>query len=185
MRKHNYFVTFLKKINLSINSLLKKYLNKLNFKNFSKIAKSDKFFLTFVTLIILFISYLSIPNIYNKVEIRKVLQNQLLNQFNLNFNLSQNLRYSFFPRPHFIYENATILKDQEEISKIKELKIYISLKNLFSLEGIKVNDSVLKNANFYLNNQTYDFFTKLLSQNFKDNSFIIKDSNIFYKNTDN
>jgi len=185
MRKHNYFVTFLKKINLSINSLLKKYLNKLNFKNFSKIAKSDKFFLTFVTLIILFISYLSIPNIYNKVEIRKVLQNQLLNQFNLNFNLSQNLRYSFFPRPHFIYENATILKNQEEISKIKELKIYISLKNLFSLEGIKVNDSVLKNANFYLNNQTYDFFTKLLSQNFKDNSFIIKDSNIFYRNTDN
>ena len=44
----------------------------------------------------------------------------MLNQFNLNFNLSQNLRYSFFPRPHFIYENATILKDQEEISKIKK-----------------------------------------------------------------
>lgn len=185
MSKHNYFVTFLKKINLSINSLIKKYLNKLNFNNFSNIAISNKFFLIFVALIILFLSYLSIPNTYDKTEINKELKNQLKDRFNLNFNLSQNLEYNFFPRPHFVSKNSTIVEDQNEISKIKILKIYVSLTNLFSLKNINVNDLILKDSNFILNSHSSDFFIKLLSQNFKKSNLIIRDSNIFYKNKDN
>ena len=93
MIKHNYFVKFLKKINLTINNLLKEYLNKLNFKKFSNLAQSNKFFLTFVALIILFVSYLSIPNIYTKAKIHTELKKQLLEKFNLNFNLSPSLIY--------------------------------------------------------------------------------------------
>ena len=184
MSKHNFFVTFLAKISLSINSLLKKYLNKLNLNNSSYIIQSNKIFLIFITLIILFLSYLSLPNIYDKVDIRKELKNQLFNKFSLNFNFSQNLRYNFFPRPHFIIENSTIFKEQNRISKIKKIKVYISLNNLFSLNNIKVNDLILENANFNLNNQTYDFFIRLLSANFKDSNLTIKDSNIFYRNAD-
>ena len=142
MNKHNFFVTFLKKINLSLNSLLKKYLNNLNFNNFSNIGKSNKIFITFVALIILFLSYLLIPNIYDKDEISKQLKNQLLNKFDLTFNFSSNLKYNFFPRPHFIYKGPTILKEQNEISKIEKLKIYVSLNNLFSLDNVKINDLI-------------------------------------------
>ena len=99
MSKHNYFVTFLKKINLLINNLLKKNLNKLNFNNFSNIARSNNFFFIFVALIILFALYVSIPNIYTKAEIHRELKNQLLEKFNLNFKFSQNLKYKFLP-PH-------------------------------------------------------------------------------------
>ncbi len=184
MIKHNYFDKYIKKIYLTINRLIKKNLNNLNLANLFKILKSNKFFLSFIILVVLFLSYLSIPNIYNKNEISIKLNNQLQKKFNLNFNLSGNLNYNFLPRPHFIYKNSSLLKGQNEISKIEELKIFISLKNLFSFKNFKINNLVIKNSNFNLDNQTYDFFIKLLDNNFKDNELIIKDSNIFYKNND-
>ncbi len=185
MSKHNYFVIFLKKINLSINNLLKKYLNKLNFNNFYNIAVSNKIFITFVTVFILFLSYLSLPNIYNKTQINNELKSQLLEKFNLQFKFTQNLNYNFFPLPHFTSEEIIILNNQNEISKIKKLKIYLSLSNLFPLKNIKVNNLTLENANFYLNNQNYNFFIKLLGKNFKNSNLEIKDSNIFYRNIEN
>ena len=184
MSKKNYFVKSLNKIYLSINNLLKKNLNKLNFNNFSKIARSNNFFFIFVALIILFVSYLSIPNIYTKAKIHTELKKQLLEKFNLNFKFSQNLNYKFLPRPHFTNEDSIILNDQNEISKIKNLKIYVSLKNLFSLKNIKVNNVILEDANINLNNQNYDFFLELLKADFKNNSFEIRDSNVFFKTED-
>ena len=180
MNKKKYFVKSLNNIYLSINNLLKKNLNKLNFNNFSIIARSNNFFFIFVALIILFALYLSIPNIYTKAEIHTELKKQLLEKFNLNFKFSQNLNYKFLPRPHFTNEDSIILNDQNEIAKIKDLKIYVSLKNLFSLKNIKVNNVILEDANINLNNQNYNFFLELLKADFKNNSFEIRDSNIFF-----
>ena len=185
MNKLNFLLTLFKQVNLSINNLLKKYLNKLNFNNLSNLARSSNFFFTFVILFVLFISYLLIPNSYNKAEIRIELEHQLLDKFNLNFNLSHKLDYHFLPRPHFTNKKSVILKNQKEISEINHLKIYVSLKNLFSLKNIKVNDVILENANFNLNSKNYNFFIELLDNNFNDNSFEIKDSHIFYQNNDN
>ncbi len=182
MIKHNYLVAFIKKINLTINRLIKKNLNKLNSINFYKILKSNKFSLSLAVLIVLFLSYLSIPNIYDKDEISKKLNDQLKKKFNLKFNLSQNFKYNILPRPHFIYENSSILKDGSEISKIEELKIFISLNNLFSYKNLEIKNVILEKSNFNLNNQSYDFFTKLLDANFQDDRLVIKNSNIFYRN---
>ena len=182
MNKHNNFVIFLKKINLLINSLLKKYLNKLNFNNLSDIARSNKFFLTFVAFIILFLSYLSIPHIYDKAEMRKQLENQLLDKFSLNFTFSKKFNYKFYPRPHFIIEDAYIFKNQSEISYIKKLIIFVSLDNLFSLNNISINNVILENANFNLNKENFNFFTKLLDSNFSESSLNIINSNIFFRN---
>jgi len=184
MSKHNYFVTFLKKINLSVNSLLEKYLNKLNFSNLSNIGRSNKVFLTLVALIILFLSYLSIPHTYNRAEIQKELENQLLEKFSLNFNFLNNFDYNFFPRPHFVIRDSSISDNQLKISDIKKLRIYVSLDNLFSLENIIVNDVVLENANFNLNKKNSYFFIKLLDNQFLDSTFTIKDSNIFFKSNE-
>ncbi|MDA9643656.1 AsmA family protein [Candidatus Pelagibacter sp.] len=184
MSKHNYFVIFLKKINLSINSLLEKYLNKLNFNNLSNIARSNKVFLTFVTIAILFLSYLSIPHVYNNTEIEKELKNQLLDKFSLNFNFPKNFSYKFFPRPHFIVEDSFVLENQIKISNIKKLRIYVSLDNLFSLKKINIKNVILENTNFNFNMQNSNFFIKLLDNNFLESSFTIKDSNIFFRNAE-
>ena len=132
MNKLNYFVKFFKKFNLSINSLLEKYLNKLKLKNLSNILRSNKVSMTFVAVVILFLLYLSIPLAFNKMEIKSELESQLLNKFNLNFNLSKNIDYNFFPRPHFIITDTKIFKNQSEVSNIKKLNIFVSLSNLFS-----------------------------------------------------
>ena len=184
MPKLNYFIKFLKKIYLTINRLIENNLNKLNFANFYKITKSSNFFLSLVVLIFLFSSYLLVPNIYDKALISKKLNDQLQEKFNLDFDLSQNLKYNFLPRPHFVYKNSSILKDQVEISKIEKLKIYFSLNNLFSYKNFEVTNLILEKSNFNLNNQTYDFFIQLLDSDLKDDKLIIKDSNIFYRNKD-
>ena len=182
MTKNNFFVKSIKEINLTINSLLRNNLNKLNSNNFFKITKSHKFFLLLLLLIIFSIFYLSIPNTYNKTEISKRLSDKLQNKYNLNFNLSQNFNYNFLPRPHFIFNNSTISKDQKEISKIEELKIYISLNNLFSYKNFRVQNLILEKSNFFLDNNNYDFFINLLDGDFQENKLFIKNSNIFYKN---
>ena len=69
MKKHNFFLIFLKKVNIIINSLLEKKLNKLNF-----LFKADKLltffnfkriFGTIFVLLFLTFSYLFIPYTFN------------------------------------------------------------------------------------------------------------------------
>ena len=101
MSKPYFIVKFFKNINLFINKLLEKNLNKLNSKNLISIIKSNKIFVTSVALIILFLSYLSIPNIYNQNDITRELKSELFEKFKLNLSFTKKLNYKFFPRPHF------------------------------------------------------------------------------------
>jgi len=185
MSKHNYFVKFLIKINKFINSLLKKNLNKLNATNLKKILINNKVFFTVVLLVILFFSYLSLPNIFNKNQISVDLKKDLLNKLNLEFNFEKELNYKFLPRPHFTINESTITLNENKISKINELKIYVSLKNLFSIKNIKIQNVIIKEANFNLNKNNYGLFVKLLDSDFGDIKFEILDSNIFYRNLEN
>ena len=184
MRKTNFFVKYLKNISNFINSLLEKNLNKLNFKNLIYLLQNNKIILTFVAVFVVFISYLLLPTFYNQSDISKKLKNELLNTLDLNFEFSQNIKYNFFPRPHFITTDTLINYDQSEISKIKNFKIFISFNNLFSLKNIQVKNLIIENANFNLNRKNYNFFLNLLDKNFNNGNLNIKKSNIFFRNLD-
>ena len=183
--KHIFFFKIFKKIEHFIIRLLKKNLNNLNFNNLSNLIKSNNFLIIFVALTIIFLSYLSIPHTYNKLEIRNELKNQLFEKFGTNFIFSKKFNYNFFPRPHFTINDSLIVKNNKNISEIKNLKIFVSLESLFSLKKIKVNDVVLKNANFNFDRENHNFFIKLLDNNFSNSIFKIINSNIFYRNTQN
>ena len=185
MTKSNFFIKNLKNFNKNINSLLEKNLNKLNFHNLRNLTKNNIIILTFVAFLILFVSYLLIPTFYKQSEVLEELRNELNEKFKLNFTMSKNLNYNIFPRPHFINSNATIIDDKNEISKIKNLKIYLSLDDLFSLKNLEINDVVIENANFNLNKQNYNFFFKILENTFSAGSLKIKNSNIFFRNYEN
>jgi hypothetical protein len=180
-----FFFKIFYKINHFINNLLKKNLNKLNFNNLSNLIKSNNFLITFVTFAIFFLSYLLIPVTFDNSKIQKQLKDQLSEKLSLDFNFSQNLKYSFFPRPYFTSKNSTISNNQNEISEIKKLKIYVSLNSLFSLDKIKIKDIILENANFNLTYNNSNFFIKLLDKSYKDYDFVIRDSSIFYRNKEN
>ena len=123
MNKHYNFVIFFKKIYLSINSLLEKYLNKLNLKKLLKkkpnFFRNNKAFLAFFTLIVLVLFYLSIPHIYTKSKINNEIKDQLYEKFSINFIFTNNFSYKIFPRPHFIINDSQILDDETIISDVK------------------------------------------------------------------
>ena len=185
MNRHNFFVKFLNKINSFINSLLVRNLNKLNAANLKKILINNKVFFTIILLVILFFSYLSIPNIFNQSEISVQLKKNLLKKLNLEFNFEKKLNYKFLPRPHFITNESSLIFNENKISEINKLKIYVSLESLFSLKNMKVKSVIIEEANFNLNKNIYSFFIKLLDNKFQDIKLEIVDSNIFYKNLEN
>tara|TARA_B100000900_G_scaffold53688_1_gene39798 strand:- start:447 stop:1937 length:1491 start_codon:yes stop_codon:yes gene_type:complete len=184
MSKTNFFVKYLKNINNFINNLLEENLNKLNFKNFSFLLKNNKIILTFVALLVIFISYLLLPTFYKQNDITKLIKKDLQSKFDLDFKFSDKINYNFFPRPHFTIVNASISDDKNEISKIDNLKIFISFNNLFSIKNIELKNVILKNANFDLNSKNYNFFLDLMNKNFQNGKMIIKDSNVFFRNID-
>ena len=181
MSKTNFFVKHLKNINNFINNLLEKNLNKLNFKNLSYLFKNNKIILTFVALFVIFVSYLLLPTFFNQTDISKKLKNELQVKYDLNFKFSQNIKYNFFPRPHFITTDSKILDNKKEISEISKLKIFISFDNLFSIKDIEIRDIILENANFNLDTKNYNFFIELLNKDFQGGNIIINNSNIFFK----
>ena len=185
MSKHNYFFRFLIKINKFINSLLSRNLNKLNAANLKNILINNKVFLTIVLLVILFFSYLSLPNIFNKNQISVELKKNLLDKLNLEFNFEKKLDYKFLPRPHFVTIESSVKINENKISEINKLKIYVSMESLFSLKNMKIKNVIIEEANFNLNKNNYDFFIKLLDSDFEDIKLEILDSNIFYKNLEN
>ena len=185
MNNLKFISNFFKKLSKFINSLLEKNLNKLNIDNFKKLLINNKIFLTFVAAIILFFSYLSFPNIYNQDEISSELKKNLFEKLNLEFNFNKNLEYKFLPKPHFVTTGSAILLNDNIISEIEKIKIYVSLENLFSLKKMKVKNIVIEEANFNFNKKNYNFFVRLLDSNFNNIKLEIVNSNIFYRNLEN
>ncbi len=101
MNKSNSFVKYLNNINKFINSLLEKNLNKLKLNNLINLFKNNKIILLFVALFILTSSYLLAPTFYKQAELDKALKKELFDKYGLNFEFSDNIKYNFFPRPHF------------------------------------------------------------------------------------
>jgi hypothetical protein len=91
-----------------------------------------------------------------------------LDKLNLEFNFEKKLDYKFLPRPHFVTIASSIKINENKISEINKLKIYVSLESLFSLKNMKVKDVVIEEANFNLNKNNYNFFIKLLDSDFED-----------------
>ncbi len=185
MSKSNFSIKNLNKFNKFINSILEKNLNKLNFKNLSNLIRNNIIILVSAAFVVLFLSYLLLPTFYKQSEISVKLQKELNDNFNINFKVSENLNYNFFPKPHFTISQSSILSGENEISQIKNLIIYVSLKNFFSINNIKIKDVIIDNANFNLNNKNYNFFIKILNNNFLNRNLKIKNSNIFFRNNNN
>ena len=189
MKKHNFFLNFLKKINIFINSLLKEKLNKLNF-----LFEADKLltFFTFkrifgFTIVLIFItfSYLFIPYTFNGNKLAANIQNQLFKDLGINLNLSNNFTYNLFPKPNFVFQEIKFINETKKFANIKEMKTYVSFKNLFSVNKINIEKIIINKANFDLNKNNYKFFTNLLNKNLSNFDFEINNSSIIFNNIEN
>ena len=164
-------------------------IKKFKYIKFIKISNLSMSIILFVTLSFLYLFYLSIPTLYNKDALQKDITNKLIKEFKINFSLSSNIKYLILPAPHVLVENVKIfdnnLKDPKELSQIKKLKIYISQKNLFDQDDLKIEKILIEDANFLVQNKSYEFFDDYLKNQFSKKKVTIKNSNFFFMDKNN
>ncbi|MDA9588861.1 hypothetical protein N9R73_00795 [Candidatus Pelagibacter sp.] len=136
-------------------------------------------------LIVLVFSYLSIPNFYDTSNLINNVKNQLYKDLDIDFNLSEKFSYNLFPKPNFTFQEIKFLHQDKNFASINEMKIYISVSNLFTSNDIKIKNINLNKVNFDLNKKNYNFFVKLLNSNLSNFNLEIENSNIFYRNIEN
>ena len=192
MLKKNIFQKKISKTFLSVTKRIESFFNffKENFfykKNFSRNIKTidKKIFIIIATIFITIVSYFQIPAFYDKKEIKSQLENQILEQYNLKVNLDQSLRYGLFPKPHFYSKNTIITYNSEEIAKSINNKIFITLRNFFSQEDIRIKDLIFKKTDFKVNTVNFNFFINLLKSNKINKNINFFDSKLFYVDQNN
>ncbi len=189
MRKQNFLSKKIGKQILFINNLLESYFNRLrrfiiDIKRL-RFDKDNKVFLVIVSIIFLTLVYFLIPTAYNKELIQKELKNQIYQKYNVIVKFDSEIRYNFFPKPHFSSKNLLILNDQRKIGKVKNFKIYINFKNFFKFNQIQTQDIILDKVDFNIKKSDLIFFTNLLKTEPNRNKLKIKRSNIFFTNKNN
>ena len=167
-------------------NLITSFFNKFDPKNIKNSKHSHLFLslITFIIILFLYLVYLSIPSFY-KNEVHDNLLNRLQNSFNQNLSLPKNIKYSIIPSPHFIYSDIKFLNDKNDkiisFAEIKELKIYISQKNLFNQSKIKVKYITIDKGNFYFDRENIKKLDFIFNSKISSD-IIINNSNLFFKN---
>lgn len=188
MPKQNFFLKNFKKRLLSINDLIENYFDKLRFfaQNIKKTKLSTKYkFLGGLGIFfILFLFYLSIPNLYDKSQIQSQIKNQIFKKYNIQVKLNEDIKYSFFPEPHFFVKNLSILRKDKEIGLSRNFKVTIGLNNFFNFNSVNIKDLVFNRTDFKIYQEDIAFFYELLNTEANDNNIIIKNSNIFFNSKD-
>jgi len=189
MIKHNFSIKNIKKQILSINEQIESIFNKLKFfrSNYKKIilSKNNRVFLACATVLFLVLSYFLIPTLYNKEIVQSQIKNQIFKKYKINIKFNNKINYGLLPKPHFVTKNLSILRNDKEIGIVKNFKIFISIKDFLKINEIVTKDLVLKKTDFNIQKDDYVFFESLLKTEPNENDIIIKNSNIFFKDSEN
>ena len=166
MAKQNFFLKNFKRYFLSINETIENYFDKLRFFviNIKKTKLSTKYkvFGGLGVIFVLFLFYLSIPNLYDKDKIQLQIKNQILKKYNIQIKLNEDIKYSFFPKPHFFVKNLTILRKDREIGFSRDFKASIDLNNFLNFNSIDVKDLVFNKTDFKIYQKDIIFLTLIL-----------------------
>ncbi len=150
-----------------------------------KISNFNKYLISFIGLLFLYLFYLSIPALYNKETLQKELTEKLLEDFNINFSLSSDIKYLILPSPHILVKNVKIFDDNKknpkELSQIKKLKVFISQKSLLNQKNLRINKFLILDANFIIQKEDVKYFNNFINKKFSNKKTNIKNSNIFFK----
>ena len=185
MQKHNLLAKKIKRQILSINDSIENYFNQIKLLTIkikkSKFDKDNKVILGSAILVLFILSYFLIPTIYDKDLISEKIKNQISNRYDIEIKFNDKIYYSLLPKPSFISKNISIIQNKRIIGNVKNFKVYISLKDLFSFKKFDTKDIVFEKTDFDLKKKDLIFFKKLLDIQPSKNKIIIKNSKIFFR----
>ena len=144
--------------------------------------------LTAIAIIFSSLTILSLPVLFNyKSKVAKIEKNFYYN-FKLQLKSSGKIVYKPFPKPHLLVESATInlptSKSNRELLKTSNLKIFISIKDVYLSSFRNFISTEISKTNIELNTMELKEIRKHLYQQINKPIFI-KKSKIFFKNNKN
>ncbi len=155
--------------------------------NFFK--EQDPFHLVVVFFIIFFGTaiFFSIPTFYDYKKYNQQIENTINSEFKIKIQNLKNISFQFIPSPHLLIKKADLkIQDNEiePISKLENIRVFISIVDLYKKDNFKIKRIVVSKANLYLNNLSLKNFIQNLKKNIV-NHFIIKKSTLFFKDKKN
>ena len=152
-------------------------------KHILKNLKQFHHILILITIFFSLILFLSIPALFNYESFKNEIKKNISKDFKISLSNLNNINYSFLPGPHLKIEDVNLKINENSktsIAKIKEVKLFISLFDLYNGKKINVEKIEIENSNFNFHFNDLREFNKHL--NFVINKkIIIKNSNFFYK----
>ena len=121
-----------------------------------KLKIIKQFHIIIIILSILFstIIFLSLPVLYNYENIQDKLERKIISEFKIYLTSSKKIQYAFIPSPHLLIEEADIgfLENKGgNIAKLQNVKVFISLLDIYNNKTIKIKKIKIQKANFNFN----------------------------------
>ena len=179
-----------------IKNFKKKYQKKLIFYqkfilllNTIKEIKLTNFQIIFAAYAIIFSIFLllSIPGLFDYEKKIDEIETKISQDFKVYLKNISNIKYRFIPAPHLIIERGELnlsKNDESQIAELEDIKIFLSLVELYNNKNIKIKKIDINKANFYFKDNDFILFNKHLHQNI-NKPINIKNSNFFYVNKEN
>ena len=151
--------------------------------NFFK--EQDPFHLVVVFFIIFFGTaiFFSVPTFYNYEKYNQQIKKTINIEYKINIHNLENISFRFIPSPHLLIKNADLKIQENEksiISELKNIKVFISITDLYKDDKFKIKKIEINRANFYLNNLSLKNFILNLKKQIVNN-LIINKSTLFFK----
>ncbi len=151
--------------------------------NFFK--EQDPFHLVIVFFIVFFSTaiFFSVPTFYDYEKYNQKIQDTINKEFKINIYNLEKISFKFIPSPHLVVKKAKFkIKNNEpdSIAELNNLKIFISIIDLYKSEKFKIKKMVINKANFYFRELSFYNLIQNLKKNIVNN-LLIKNSTFFFK----
>ena len=157
---------------------------------FDKLTQLKVNFASFKTIIVIYaiifsvFLFLSIPGLYNYQNYIQSIKKQIFLDFKIKIDDISEAKYRFVPSPHIVIKDANVSFDKasnSEFAKLKDIKIFISLINLYTKDEISIKKLTVDKGNFYFKRKTFSYFQEHLKKAIIK-PIKISNSNFFYLN---
>ena len=144
--------------------------------------------LSAIAIIFSSLTILSLPVLFNYESKVAQIEKNFYKSFKIYLNSSGKISYKPFPKPHLLVENATIKllnnEDRDNLTNTSNLKIFISLRDIYLRSFDKFSSVVISNSNIDLKIDDIKEIRKHLYQKI-NKPIILKNCKIFVKNSKN
>ena len=165
--------------------VLKNKFKKINhLKNkFNQVSNFNKSLIFFISTLFLYLFYVSLPSLYDYQRLQSQLKTHLINEYNLNVNISDKIQYKILPSPHFEVKNSTIYigaeLDENKLAEVDTLKIFVSIANIQNQDKLQLKDIEINKSTFFLDRESQKFAFDYIKNKNTDRKISITKSKIF------